>query len=207
MPRTRAIDLYLKPGIEEDDRIHTIWLGLRDCGRPQEVLRRAMMLGLRSMAASGELPHSIALLVAGPDGAALPLSARSLFTGRPAVATAARARTLPVAAPAAQYAAPQEPKAGTASSEALPAGPAAAIPEVVRQAPATAAQAVLAEPPPAPAATPAGPAGIPGAGFVDKHTTLALGSATTERYPGDGSPAPVVVPRPAAGPRRLGRIM
>jgi hypothetical protein len=57
--RARSIEIYLKPGVEEDDRLHDTWEMLRDCARPQDVFRRALRRGLLTMAQTGELPVKI----------------------------------------------------------------------------------------------------------------------------------------------------
>lgn len=56
MPRNRSIGIYLKPGIEEDDQIYEVWQSLTLRGRPQEVFRRLILLGLRAAVEKGELP-------------------------------------------------------------------------------------------------------------------------------------------------------
>jgi hypothetical protein len=58
MSRARSVEIYLKEGIEEDDQVHEIWAALRGRGRPQSVFRRALRLGLRAMAETGELPRA-----------------------------------------------------------------------------------------------------------------------------------------------------
>jgi len=56
--RSRAIDIYLKAGIEEDDLVFAIWTALHGTGRPQDVFRRALRIGLRMLAETGELPRA-----------------------------------------------------------------------------------------------------------------------------------------------------
>ncbi len=58
MKRARSVDIYLKPGIDEDDQTYAVWQALRARGRPQDVFRRAIRLGLLVMADAGELPRA-----------------------------------------------------------------------------------------------------------------------------------------------------
>lgn len=54
----RGITLYLKDGIAEDDQIRAVWEAASAGGRPQELFRRLMMLGIRAAFERGELPHA-----------------------------------------------------------------------------------------------------------------------------------------------------
>jgi hypothetical protein len=56
MAKNRSIEIYLKSGIEEDDQIYEVWQSLSMRGRPQEIFRRLILLGLRSAVEKGELP-------------------------------------------------------------------------------------------------------------------------------------------------------
>lgn len=60
MPRAKSIQIYLKPGIEEDDLLLELWKLCRARSRPQVVFRRMLREGLRAMIADGEMPASIA---------------------------------------------------------------------------------------------------------------------------------------------------
>lgn len=79
MSRARSVEIYLKPGIEEDDQVHEVWTALRGRARPQDVFRRALRLGIRAMAEAGELPRS-AIEALDPDFLTAPGSARALLT-------------------------------------------------------------------------------------------------------------------------------
>ncbi|MFC4236433.1 hypothetical protein ACFOY8_14605 [Thalassospira xianhensis] len=57
MSRSRSIEIYLKPGVEEDDQIYAVWEALRERGRPQDIFRRMLRAGLRAMVDTGELPR------------------------------------------------------------------------------------------------------------------------------------------------------
>lgn len=60
MPRARAIQIYLKPGIEEDDVLLDLWELCKTRSRPQVVFRRMLQAGLKTLMENGELPKGIA---------------------------------------------------------------------------------------------------------------------------------------------------
>lgn len=59
MTRARSVEIYLKPGFQDDDLIFQTWLAVRGLANPQSVFRRALLTGLTVMARSGELPGTI----------------------------------------------------------------------------------------------------------------------------------------------------
>ena len=63
MPRGRSVEVYLKPGIEEDDLIHAVWREAALNGRPQDLYRRILFSGIRSLYESGDLPRTPAAVV------------------------------------------------------------------------------------------------------------------------------------------------
>ena len=160
MSRSRSFEVYLKPGIEEDDQVYDIWSSLRGRGRPQDVFRRALRLGLRAMAEAGELPRA-ALEIFDPDLLGAPSPMRALL------ARGARGQGRAPAAPRERRAAEPAPRAETrrAEPEAAPAEapvaparapePAQAAREAARPVqasqPAQPPAALAAEPPAAPA--------------------------------------------------------
>jgi hypothetical protein len=75
MARARSVEIYLKPGIDEDDQVFEIWSALRSRGRPQDTFRRAIRLGLLSMAQGGELARA-GLEVLDPDLLGTPAPAK-----------------------------------------------------------------------------------------------------------------------------------
>ena len=58
MTRARSIEVYLKPGIDEDDVIHRVWEAVAARGRPQETFRRLLILGIRAAVENGEMPRA-----------------------------------------------------------------------------------------------------------------------------------------------------
>ncbi len=58
MARGRSVEIYLKPGIEEDDLIHEVWREASLTGRPQDLFRRILLTGIRSLYESGDLPRT-----------------------------------------------------------------------------------------------------------------------------------------------------
>jgi hypothetical protein len=59
MPRAKPIHIYLKPGIEDDELLMSVWEECKLRDRPQDVFRRLLKAGLRSMVENGEMPRSI----------------------------------------------------------------------------------------------------------------------------------------------------
>lgn len=57
----RSIEIYLKPGIQNDDRIFAIWKILQSHGRSQDVFRRALLKGLSGL--QDELPEDAQTLL------------------------------------------------------------------------------------------------------------------------------------------------
>lgn len=58
MTRARSIEIYLKPGIDEDDLVHRVWEAVGARGRPQETFRRLLVLGIRAAVENGEMPRA-----------------------------------------------------------------------------------------------------------------------------------------------------
>ena len=54
----RGIMLYLKEGIAEDDQILAVWHAASQGGRPQELFRRLLMLGIRAAHERGEMTRA-----------------------------------------------------------------------------------------------------------------------------------------------------
>ena len=80
MPRrSRSIEIYLKPGIAEDDLIHAIWRSASAQGRPQDLFRRLILLGLKASYASGDLPRAAASVL---DVSGTPLTQALTKRGR-----------------------------------------------------------------------------------------------------------------------------
>ena len=50
--------LYLKEGIAEDDQILAVWHAASQGGRPQELFRRLLMLGIRAAHERGEMTRA-----------------------------------------------------------------------------------------------------------------------------------------------------
>jgi hypothetical protein len=59
MKRSRHIQIYLKPGIREDDLMLRIWESCKRYDRPQDVFRAMLRNGMRSMVQSGEMPYAV----------------------------------------------------------------------------------------------------------------------------------------------------
>lgn len=59
MKRSRHIQIYLKPGIREDDLMLRIWESCRRNDRPQDVFRAMLRNGMRAMVQSGEMPYAV----------------------------------------------------------------------------------------------------------------------------------------------------
>ena len=54
----KGITLYLKEGVAEDDQIRAVWDSASLSGRPQELFRRLLLMGIRAAHERGELPHA-----------------------------------------------------------------------------------------------------------------------------------------------------
>lgn len=54
--RRQSIEIYLKAGVPVDDKIHGYWRHLRRFGHPQDIFRRALLIGLEALTESGEIP-------------------------------------------------------------------------------------------------------------------------------------------------------
>ena len=129
--RSRAIDLYLKAGIEEDDLVFAIWTALHGTGRPQDVFRRALRIGLRMLAETGELPRA-ALQQAesgllGPPAPAMAFLLRGMAAA--ARAPAAAPQRAPRAAPALIHATAEPPPQKNASPDAAVGYPCRVVPQ------------------------------------------------------------------------------
>lgn len=59
MSRVKSLQIYMKPGVEEDDLMLRIWDECRRRDRPQDVFRRMLRAGMRSMVENGEMPQAI----------------------------------------------------------------------------------------------------------------------------------------------------
>jgi hypothetical protein len=59
MKRSRHIQIYLKPGIREDDQMLSIWEACKRYDRPQDVFRAMLRAGMRAMVQSGEMPFAV----------------------------------------------------------------------------------------------------------------------------------------------------
>lgn len=57
--RSRSLQIYVKPGIKEDDVLIGVWEAAKKLDRPQDVFRSMLRAGLMAMLESGELPESI----------------------------------------------------------------------------------------------------------------------------------------------------
>ncbi|NDV50749.1 hypothetical protein [Salipiger sp. PrR003] len=59
MPRAKGVQIYLKPGLEEDDRLLAFWHACQRHSRPQEVFRRLLQVGLDELCERGEISPRI----------------------------------------------------------------------------------------------------------------------------------------------------
>jgi len=59
MERSKALQIYMKPGIREDDLMLRVWEACRKHDRPQDVFRTMLRAGLRAMYEGGELPDAV----------------------------------------------------------------------------------------------------------------------------------------------------
>lgn len=57
--RSKALQIYFKPGLSEDDLMLRVWQAARRRGRPQEIFRSMLREGLVQLVASGKLDDSI----------------------------------------------------------------------------------------------------------------------------------------------------
>lgn len=57
--RSRSLQIYVKPGIKEDDLLISVWEAAKKLDRPQDVFRSMLRAGLHAMLESGEMPESI----------------------------------------------------------------------------------------------------------------------------------------------------
>ncbi|EPX78058.1 hypothetical protein [Salipiger mucosus] len=55
MPRAKSVQIYLKPGLEEDDRLLAFWRACQRNSRPQEVFRRLLNVGFAELIDRGEI--------------------------------------------------------------------------------------------------------------------------------------------------------
>lgn len=59
LTRSRSLQIYMKPGIKEDDVLLRVWEACRRLDRPQDVFRSMLRAGLVAMVESGEMPDSV----------------------------------------------------------------------------------------------------------------------------------------------------
>jgi hypothetical protein len=59
LQRSQALQIYLKPGLKEDDLMIRVWEACRKSGRPQHVFRTMLRAGLIAMVESGDMPESV----------------------------------------------------------------------------------------------------------------------------------------------------
>lgn len=59
MSRVTAIQIYLKPGVPDDELILRIWRACKQKGRPQDVFRRMLRAGMFAMVENGEMPQAV----------------------------------------------------------------------------------------------------------------------------------------------------
>lgn len=57
--RSQALQIYMKPGLKEDDLMLRVWEACKQDDRPQNVFRKMLRAGLIAMVESGEMPESI----------------------------------------------------------------------------------------------------------------------------------------------------
>lgn len=57
--RSKSLQIYVKPGIREDDILITVWEACARFDRPQDVFRTMLRRGLISMVESGEMPEAV----------------------------------------------------------------------------------------------------------------------------------------------------
>jgi len=127
MPRrieryAKPVRIYFWPNVEADALVLEIWKEIPQGERPQDVFRRAMLLGLREMAAAGELPEK--LLARNRIGERLARRLPPAFTAPAALPAPVQ---VPVPAPAPAYPAyapePARESAPIAFEEAVEAEP------------------------------------------------------------------------------------
>lgn len=59
MSRSKALQIYMKPGIPDDDLMLEIWDAARRMDRPQDVFRAMLRHGLKRMLETGEISESL----------------------------------------------------------------------------------------------------------------------------------------------------
>lgn len=57
--RSRSLQIYMKPGIKEDDLMLKVWDACKKHERPQDVFRSMLRAGLLAMLETGEMPDSV----------------------------------------------------------------------------------------------------------------------------------------------------
>lgn len=60
MPRARSVEIYLKEGLVDDDRMYAVWAAAGQHTRRQELFRRILQKGLRCLMEDGDLPLEVA---------------------------------------------------------------------------------------------------------------------------------------------------
>lgn len=59
LERSKALQIYFKPGLKEDDVMLRVWQAAKRSGRPQEIFRDMLREGLVALVANGTMPESI----------------------------------------------------------------------------------------------------------------------------------------------------
>jgi hypothetical protein len=59
MSRSKALQIYMKPGIPDDDLMLEIWDAARRMDRPQDVFRAMLRHGLKRMLETGEISEAL----------------------------------------------------------------------------------------------------------------------------------------------------
>jgi|HigsolmetaGSP11D_1036233.scaffolds.fasta_scaffold00382_9 hypothetical protein len=59
MKRSKALQIYMKPGIREDDLLLEVWEACRKHARTQDVFRAILRAGLRTLVEEGAIPNAV----------------------------------------------------------------------------------------------------------------------------------------------------
>lgn len=57
--KSKSLQIYMKPGIEQDDLLIAVWESCKKNDRPQDIFRTMLKHGLKVMVESGEIPDSV----------------------------------------------------------------------------------------------------------------------------------------------------
>lgn len=57
--RSKSLQIYVKPGIREDDILIDVWEACARFDRPQDVFRTMLRRGLRAMVETGDMPKAV----------------------------------------------------------------------------------------------------------------------------------------------------